>query len=99
MTVVTTEAELLAEVRWVSAEWVEGVLVIAPARFGWTVILSETTALLARLGQVPKTVPALLLADPPALGVAEIKAAAAGRGSVMSSPVLVEGPRLVTKMV
>src|SRR6266403_2408360 len=99
MTVVTTEAESLAEVRSVTAESTEAVLVIDPARDGWTVIVSETTALLARLGQVPKTVPALLLADPPALGVTEIKATPAGRGSVISSPVLVEGPRLVTKMV
>src|SRR5882672_8946318 len=99
MTVVTIEAESLAEVRSVTAESTEAVLVIDPATVGRTVILRETTALLARLGQVPKTVPALLLADPPALGVAEIKAAPAGRGSVMSSPVLVDGPRLVTKMV
>src|SRR5258705_370750 len=98
MTVVTTEAESLAEVRSVTAESTEAGLVIVPVRFSWTVILSETTALLARLGQVPKTVPALLLADPPALGVAEIKAAAAGRGSVMSRPVVADGPRLVTNI-
>src|SRR6266404_528974 len=99
MTVVTTEAESLAEVRSVTAESTEAVLVIVPVRFSWTVILSETTALLTRLGQVPKTVPALLLADPPTLGVTEIKAAPFGRGSVMSSPVLVDGPRLVTNTV
>src|SRR5260370_1300160 len=99
MTVVTTETELLAGVGSTDVALAEAVLVIDPARNGWTGMVSETTALLARLGQVPKTVPALLLADPPALGVAEIKAAPAGRGSVMSSPVLVDGPRLVTKMV
>src|SRR5712672_1916475 len=99
MTVVTTEAESLAEVRSATAESTEAVLVIEPATVDRTVILSETTALLARLGQVPKTVPALLLADPPALGMTEIKAAPAGRGSVTRIPVVAEGPRLVTNMV
>ena len=99
MTVVTTEAESLAEVRSVTAESTEAVLVIDPARVGWTVIVRVTTALLARLGQVPKTVPALLLADPPALGVTEIKATPAGRGSVTRIPVVAEGARLVTNTV
>src|SRR5258705_338316 len=98
MTVVTTEAELLAGVGSLDVALAEAVLVIVPVRVSWTVIVRETTALLARFGQVPKTVPALLLADPPALGVAEIKAAPAGRGSVTRIPVLVEGPRLVTKI-
>src|SRR5258707_15889574 len=84
MTVVTTETELLAGVGSMDVALAEAVLVIDPARNGWTVIVSETTALLARLGQVPKTVPALLLADPPALGVTEIKVAPAGRGSLRS---------------
>src|SRR5258705_328101 len=99
MTVVTTETELLAFFFKDTVATEVDVLSIHDAIPIWTVILRETTALLARLGQVPKTVPALLLADPPALGVAEIKAAPAGRGSVMSSPVLVDGPRLVTKTV
>ena len=98
MTVVTTETELLAGVGSTDVALAEAVLVIDPARNGWTVIVSETTALLARLGQVPKTVPALLLADPPALGVTEIKATPTGRGSVTRIPVVAEGPRLVTKI-
>ena len=92
------EAELLAWFGSMEAALTEGMLVIDPARVGRTVILREMTALVARLGQVAKTVPALLLADPPALGLAEIKAAPFGRGSVMSSPVLVDGPRLVTSI-
>src|SRR5260370_1255463 len=99
MTVVTTEAELLAEVGSTDVALAEAVLVIDPARNGWTVIVSETTALVARLGQVPKTVPALLLADPPALEVTEIKATPAGRGSVISRPVEVGGPHFGTPMV
>src|SRR6476660_232796 len=74
----------------------EVVLVIVPARFGRTVILRETTSLMARVGQEPKTVPALLLADPPTLGIAETKAAPGGKGSVTRRPVVAVGPPLVT---
>src|SRR5678809_786739 len=94
-----TEAELLSRFGSVAALLAEAVLVIVPSRSGRTVILRETTALLARLGQEAKTVPALLLADPPALGMAETKAAPAGKGSVISKPVVAVGPRLVTNTV
>jgi hypothetical protein len=96
---VTTEAELSAGPGSVAALVAEAVLVISPSRSGRTVIFRETTALLARLGQVAKTVPVLLLADPPVLGTAETKAAPAGKGSVISRPVVAVGPRLVTDTV
>ena len=72
---------------------------IVPATVGWTVMTRETTPLLARLGHEAKTVPALLLADPPALGTAEMKAAPTGKGSVITRPVVADGPRLVTNTV
>src|SRR5215468_7050047 len=97
--VVMSDAELFAEVGSLTAEVADTVLVMFPARNGWTVISRVTTVLLARLGQVAKIVPALLLAEPPALGMTETKSAPRGNGSIISKPGEVEGPRLVTNTV
>src|SRR5262250_2747602 len=66
-------------------------LVMVPATVGRTARLSETTPPLARVGQVANTVPALLLA--------ETKATPGGKAFVSSSPLALDGPRLVTNIL
>ena len=98
LTVVTTDAELLPVEGSGTAEKAVAVLVIVPARAGRTVISSERMPLTARAPQEAYTVPALLLAEPPALGTTEMKLAPAGKGLVTKIPVTLTGPRLVTKI-
>src|SRR5882672_9633967 len=94
VTVVTTEAELLAGVGSSAAEVMVAELVTVPPAEGLTVMVMVPVALLARLEMLQVTIPLSCEADPKGL-TAEMKEDPAGITSVTVTPVAAEGPRLV----